>query len=320
MAAPPSLKSAEVLVRSVTWQADDVVSLALEPLAGQELPSWEPGAHIDVHLDDGTSRQYSLNGSAGNGYRISVLREPAGRGGSEYLHTGVRPGARLTISGPRNHFRLESAPSYVFVAGGIGITPMLPMLDAAERAGIPWHLYYFGRRRSSLAFLEELEALGSAVTVITKDDAAPLTVDDALNAHPSDSLVYVCGPPRLSEDCARVLRLEDRTDRLRFELFAAPVSPDDRPEDDGSFTVHLAESGLDLVVPAGVSILDTVLEAGIDVMHDCAEGICGSCETAVLSGTVDHRDFVLTDREKEESGCMMICVSRSTCPILVLGL
>lgn len=306
----------------MTYEAENVVSLRLETLDGVDLPEWQPGAHIDVQVADGSSRQYSLCGSPAEArsYRIAVLREPAGRGGTEYIHRTVRAGDILTINAPRNHFSLEAAKGYLFIAGGIGITPFLPMIAEVHRSGLPWRLSYYGRSRSSMAFLSELGLYGNAVSILPKDEGTMPTVPELLGDVSSDHLVYVCGPPRLADEVAAVMERSGRANQVRVELFAAPDRDDALPDDADTFTVRLAESGLDLTIPPDRSILDVVLEAGVDVLHDCEEGICGSCETAVVSGTPNHRDHVLTDRERQDGDCMMICVSRSSCPVLVLEL
>lgn len=311
-----------VLLRSMTAEADGVVSLLLDPTGDAVLPPWTPGAHIDVVLPDGSVRQYSLCGSPGErGYRIAVLHEPDGAGGSTWVHRTARVGQQLLVRTPRNHFRLEDAPGYVFIAGGIGITPLLPMTEAAQASGAAWQLHYFGRSRASMAFLNRLEPAGSLVSIVANDERQ-FRVDAAtlIASVPPGHLVYVCGPARLVNAVHEAAEIAGISERVRFELFTAPVVDDtDAPAGDG-FTVRLVESNIDLAVPADRSILEVVLEAGIDVTHDCAEGICGSCETTIISGAVDHRDHVLTQREKADNDCLMICVSRASCAVLELAL
>jgi ferredoxin-NADP reductase len=303
----------------MTWEADGVLSVGLEPEDGSPSPLWEPGAHVDVEVHDTSARQYSLCGRPGDrGLRIAVLRESGGRGGSEWFHGRVRPGDVLTLRGPRNHFRLEPAGGYLFVAGGIGITPMLPMIAEAEQRGADWRLAYFGRSRRSMAFLRELEPYGDRVLVLAKGEQHGQQLAPLLAASPASHLVYVCGPSRLSDEVASLLALSGEEDRLRTEHFAAPVGAG--TDESGAFTVHLERTGIDLTVPADRSVLDVLDEAGLDILSDCQEGICGSCETSVLAGDVDHRDFVLTTQEKKESTCMMVCVSRALSPRLVLDL
>lgn len=309
----------EVLVRSTRYESDGVVSLQLESRDGA-LPGWEPGAHIDVVVGDGSTRQYSLCGDPGSGdYRIAVLREPAGRGGSEHLHTAVRAGDILQVKGPRNHFGLEEAGMRVFLAGGIGITPIKTMIARLEGEGRPWRLYYAGRSRGTMAFLSELAGYGDKVTIVAADEGARLDLAGLVAEAPSDALWYSCGPERMLAGITEALDAVGQADSLRTELFAAPEA-DESLEPGSGFTVELRASGLTLAIPADRSILEVVTEAGIEVVRDCEEGICGSCETKVLEGVPDHRDYVLTTQEKAQNNCMMVCVSRANCPVLVLDL
>jgi ferredoxin-NADP reductase len=311
----------QLLVRSLAVEADGVLAVELVDPRGRELPSWEPGAHLDVHLRDGLSRQFSLAGDPRDRlrYRVGVLRETAGRGGSAYVHDVLRPGHTIEYVGPRNHFRLEPSPTYLFVAGGIGITPILPMLARAEAEGAAWTLLYGGRTAASMAFTAELAGYGDRVTLHPQDSHGLLDLDALLGTPRPDTLVYVCGPEPL------LRAVEERmaawpADSLHLERFAAPAQPARDVADEHAVEVVLAESGLTLAVGPETSILQAVLDAGVDVLHDCQEGICGSCETKVIEGEVDHRDYVLTAKEKAASECMMLCVSRACGKRLVLGL
>ncbi|WP_406412698.1 PDR/VanB family oxidoreductase [Streptomyces sp. NBC_01614] len=306
---------AELVVARREFAADGVLALTLRHPLGEQLPAWEPGAHIDVVLGPGLERQYSLCGDPADrsAWRIAVLREPDGRGGSAHVHEQVSQGHKVRVRGPRNHFRLESAPRYVFIAGGIGITPILPMLAAAEAAGAAWTLLYGGRTRQSMAFAEELGPYGERVTVAPQDESGLLDLASVLDDLPAGTLVYCCGPgPLLDAVEARcpseVLRVE------RFQAKEQPVG------ENGEFDVELARSGLTLTVAPGVSVLDTVRAAGIEVLFSCTEGTCGTCETDVLDGSPDHRDSVLTREEQESGETMMICVSRCRGKRLVLDL
>ncbi|MFF4235444.1 PDR/VanB family oxidoreductase [Actinomadura geliboluensis] len=300
----------EVVVGERVVLADGVVGLALRAVDGGELPAWGPGAHVDVVLGEGLVRQYSLCGDPGDlrVWRIGVLKEGPG---STVVHERVRVGDRLIVRGPRNHFVLEDAPRYVFLAGGIGITPILPMVAAAEAAGADWRLYYGGRRRSSMAFLEELSRFGERVDVWPQDERGLLDLDVVLG-EVEGALVYCCGPEAMlaavEERCgAGVLR----TERFSPKAVAGPVE---------AFDVELALSGRTLRVEAGCSILETVEKAGVSVLSSCREGTCGTCETVVLDGEPDHRDSVLSEAERADGGFMMICVSRARGPRLVLEL
>ncbi|NUT28191.1 MAG: oxidoreductase [Streptomyces sp.] len=306
---------AELVVDGRELAADGVLALTLRHPLGEQLPAWEPGAHIDVVLGPELERQYSLCGDPADrtAWRIAVLREPDGRGGSAHVHDQVGRGDKVRVRGPRNHFRLEPAARYRFVAGGIGITPILPMLAAAEAAGAEWTLLYGGRSRRSMAFTEELGRYGDRVTVAPQEEVGLLDLAPVLDGVPDGTLVYCCGPGPLldavEERCpAGVLRIE------RFQAKEQPVG------EDGEFEVELARSGLTLTVAPGVSVLDTVRSAGVEVLYSCTEGTCGTCETDVLDGTPDHRDSVLTSEEQESGETMMICVSRCRGKRLVLDL
>ena len=248
-----------------------------------------------------------------------MLRESDGRGGSAYVHETLRPGQVLEFVGPRNHFRLEPSPSYVFVAGGIGITPILPMLSRAEAEGASWTLLYGGRTASTMAFTDELARYGDRVTLHPQDALGLLDLDALLGTPRPDTLVYVCGPePLLNAVEERIAGWP--AGALHLERFAAPEASPRDPADEHAVEVVLAESGRTVLVGPDTSILQALLDDGVDVLHDCTEGICGSCETKVIEGEVDHRDYVLTDREKAAGDCMMVCVSRACGKRLVLGL
>ncbi|USQ84460.1 PDR/VanB family oxidoreductase [Streptomyces phaeoluteigriseus] len=305
----------QLVVDGIQPAADGVRALTLRHPLGEPLPAWEPGAHIDLLLGPGLERQYSLCGDPADRsvWRVAVLREPLGRGGSAHVHERLRPGDTVRVRGPRNHFALRPAPRYRFVAGGIGITPILPMLAAAEAAGAEWSLLYGGRSRASMAFTGELERYGDRVTLAPQDEAGLLDLDSVLDALPEGTLVYCCGPGPLLD----AVEARCPSDALHVERFRAKERPGG---EDGGFEVELARSGRTLTVAPGVSVLDTVRAAGVEVLFSCAEGTCGTCETDVLDGTPDHRDSVLTDEEREAGETMMICVSRCRGKRLVLDL
>lgn len=306
---------AELVVERREFAADGVLALTLRHPLGEPLPAWEPGAHVDVVLGPGLERQYSLCGDPADraAWRIAVLREPDGRGGSAHVHERLGQGDTVRVRGPRNHFALRPAPRYRFIAGGIGITPVLPMLAAAEAAGADWSLLYGGRTRASMAFTEELAAYGERVTVVPQDEAGLLDLASVLDALPGDALVYCCGPGPLLD------AVEERcpSGALHVERFRAKERP---VGEDGEFEVELARSGRTLTVTAGVSVLDAVRAAGVEVLYSCTEGTCGTCETDVLEGTPEHRDSVLGAQEREAGETMMICVSRCRGKRLVLDL
>ncbi|MGW7263940.1 PDR/VanB family oxidoreductase [Streptomyces sp. NPDC054842] len=306
----------ELVVARRESAADGVLALTLRRADGGELPAWQPGAHIDVVLGPGLERQYSLCGDPADrhGWRIAVLREQDGRGGSDHVHTRLGEGDRVRVRGPRNHFALEPAPRYRFVAGGIGITPILPMLAAAGTAGAEWTLLYGGRTRASMAFTGELARYGDRVRIAPQDESGLLDLTAELAGPPDGTLVYCCGPGPLLDAVEELCPAA----RLRVERFRPKV-----PEEagaDGAFEVVLERSGRTLTVPAGVSVLDTVLAAGVEVLHSCIEGTCGTCETDVLEGVPDHRDSVLTEEERAAGETMLVCVSRCRGKRLVLDL
>ncbi|GAA4681468.1 PDR/VanB family oxidoreductase [Gordonia humi] len=312
----------DVVVRAMAWEADGVMSVRLEDPAGASLPEWSPGSHIDIHLGKGIVRQYSLCGDPADKttYRIGVLRDPATRGGSSYVHDSLRPGHVVSVSLPRNNFELLGASNYVFVAGGIGITPMLPMIAEADRSGADWELHYGGRSRESMAFVDELHAYGDRVRIVSEDREGVLDLDALLGTPRADTLVYTCGPEGLLAAVEqRGTAWADETIRLeRFKPKAR--AEDDEPGADSSFTVRCDASDVTVEVGAEVPILDALEAAGVDVPNSCREGMCGSCETRVLAGTPDHRDFVLSSSEQESGKTMMICVSRAQSEELVLDL
>ncbi|WP_250302985.1 PDR/VanB family oxidoreductase [Streptomyces sp. A 4/2] len=296
----------DLIVADRREEAVGVISLTLRRADGGALPGWQPGAHVDLLLAEGLERQYSLCGSPDSAqWRIAVLHKADGRGGSDFVHISLRPGARVRARGPRNHFPLEPAPRHRFVAGGIGITPILPMLAAASSSSSDWSLLYGGRSRASMAFAEEVSAHHPAdrVTLAT----GHLDLDTHLAGLQPGELVYACGPASLLE------AVESRVpaSALRLERFtsATPGS-----SGDSEFEVELARSGLLLTVPADRSILQTVQRAGVTVLYSCAEGTCGTCETDLLSGEADHRDTVLTEEERAADETLMICVSRCRTP------
>ncbi|GLY04432.1 PDR/VanB family oxidoreductase [Actinoplanes sp. NBRC 101535] len=294
----------ELMVRGLVLEADGVLTVDLADPSGAPLPEWEPGAHVDLVVGDGTVRQYSICGRPGT-LTVAVRHDPAGRGGSSWVHRTLRPGDPVTLRGVKNHFALEDAAEIVLIAGGVGITPLLPMAERLAAGDRPWRLVYVGRAAAGMPFLDRVRALGGAVTV---HETATGGRPDLARHLEEPGLVYVCGPATLIDAVSAALEARGEADRLRAEYFQAPET---LTTDDGSFTIKLEKSGVELVVPADKSALEVVNDAGLDVLSDCEEGICGSCETRVLAGEVDHRDYVLTAAEKAANRCMMLCVSRA---------
>jgi ferredoxin-NADP reductase len=312
----------ELVVSRRQEAAEDVVALTLVDPRGRQLPQWTPGAHIDVMLGPSLVRQYSLCGSVrqDGSWRIGVLRDPDSRGGSRTVHDQLQEGSTVRVRGPRNHFPLVRSARYQFIAGGIGITPILAMLEAANAIGADWNLLYGGRRRSSMAFVDELSAYDGQVKLWPQDEQGLLDLDSVLGTPRDDTLVYCCGPEALlgavEERCASW-----PAGSLHIERFSARPQPLERPPDAReTFTVVCQRSGLTVTVPPDMSIFDAVEEAGVDVVGSCMEGVCGTCECTVLDGTPDHRDSLLTAAEQAESDVMYICVSRSRSDELVLDI
>jgi ferredoxin-NADP reductase len=299
--------------------AEGVVVLTLAHPDRARLPDWAPGAHIDVILPNGVTRQYSLCGNRfdPHTYRIGVLREPEGRGGSAYVHDLLAVGDRIRVGGPRNNFPLVPSERYLFIAGGIGITPLLPMVRQAHMLGADWTLVYGGRRRGSMAFLDELAAYGDRVHVVPEDQHGLLDLPRWLGEVREDARVYCCGPAPLLDAveaaCAHWPPHTLRTERFVAKEQVAPVR-------DEPFAVELARSGTTVTVAPDRTVLEAVREAGVEVLTSCRQGTCGTCETGVLAGVPEHRDSILGDAEREANDCMFICVSRSCTDRLVLDL
>jgi ferredoxin-NADP reductase len=314
-------------VTAVRLEADDVISIVLASPAGADLPGWTPGAHVELQLPSGRVRQYSLCGATGNRkeYRIAVLREPAGRGGSAEIHDSPLVGRVLSIRGPRNNFELRPSRRYLFVAGGIGVTPILAMVRSLGHSD-PWTLHYGGRSRASMAFVEELLGLGSEhVIVKPQGERGLLDVDAIVASADAGTAIYCCGPVGL---LGAVGSARDRLAPqipLYTERFAAsggsPVtSRTTTAADERAFEIELKRSGVTAVVPPGRTVLDVIRDFVPDKAFSCEVGYCGSYETAVLEGTPDHRDEVLSAEEREQNRTMFPCVSRAHSERLVLDI
>lgn len=304
-----------VMVTDRRMVASGVVELTLAVDAGAGSPSWQAGAHIDLELPDGALRQYSLCGSPTDSeLTIAVLLDAAGRGGSRQIHETVKPGDRLRIRGPRNHFRLRVSPRYIFVAGGIGITPLLPMIEQAASNRAEWSLLYLGRSRAAMAYAEELRGRHSG--------RVDIWVSGERGRHPlstvwedSDALVHACGPEELLTALERSAREHGAESRLIVERFAPReiAHEPNRP-----FDVLLARSRRTVTVGPDESLLDAVNRTGATVLSTCREGTCGTCEVRVLDGVPEHRDSVLSLEERLANDSIMTCVSRCRGRRLVL--
>ncbi len=309
----------ELVVADKTPVADGVVALILRGPARERLPDWAPGAHVDLVLPGGLVRQYSLCGDRWDpcSYRVAVLREPAGRGGSAFVHDELSVGDRVSLGGPRNNFRLVPSPSYLFVAGGIGITPLLSMVHQAELVGADWRLLYGGRSSRTMGFLPELAVYGDKVAVVPQDERGLLDLAAWLPSPGSATKVYCCGPAPLLR-AVELLCADHPAGQVRMERFV----PEDRgaPVRDEPFEVELRRSGRSVVVAPGQSLLDALSGIGVTVLSSCRQGTCGTCETTVLDGEPEHRDSILDDAERATGDCLFPCVSRSRSDRLVLDL
>ncbi|MGE0611599.1 MAG: 2Fe-2S iron-sulfur cluster-binding protein [Hyphomicrobiales bacterium] len=319
-----------VRIRSATYQAEGINSYEFEPAGEDRLPPFEPGSHIDVFLPGNIVRQYSLCNDAAddNRYVIGVQREEAGRGGSRLLFECARPGAILQISEPRNHFSLsKTSPSHLFLAGGIGITPMMSMIRTLGREKKPFELHYCTRSPEKTAFRRELAAIRPAGCVHFHHDngnpAEGLDIASLLAEPRADTALYYCGPPGFMA-AIRAACEGWPPENVHFEYFEAPAadpaagggsSPGGEPRD---FTVKLAGTGQEFLVPVGRTIVEVLRENGIDIPTSCEAGVCRTCLTRYLSGTPEHHDYILEDEERGEY--VLPCCARSLSDVLVLDL
>ena len=324
----PTLK---LRVASVDAPTSLIKSFTLEAADGALLPGFEPGAHIQVEIpaaDNGIAqwRSYSLiNTNPGqdtragvSAYRLGIRREDEGRGGSRFMHT-LQTGTTLTVRSPVNHFPLAAPPSVILIAGGIGITPMAAMAAELSAQNRDYTLHFSGRTRDALPFVDELRAFAGERLVVHADDesATRLSIDALLDGAQVNQPIYVCGPAGMIDAVLAAARPRGWHEcDLHYELFgeAAPQGGDT------AFEIELKSSGKVLSVPADKSVLDTLLDNGVDVMYDCRAGYCGLCSTHVCSGEVDHRDTYLSDADKNAGKLMQVCVSRCNGERLVLDL
>ena len=302
-------------------EADGVISVTLAEPSGLRLPEWDPGSHLQIRLRSGRTRQYSIfaGGGDGNQYWIAVKDNKDGRGGSREIHSSLKLGDLVAVSPPANNFRLEPALHYIFIAGGIGITPILPMAEAVL-GNSSFHLYYCGRTRSSMSLLREVGRLPQANVTIASSDAGRLSLKEIVGQAKSGSHIYACGPSRLLDELSSLVG--DRPDiALRIERFEAPEqvsAPSDA--NNKSFELVMNRSGRRIVIPPDSTVLAELLKEDPSIRYSCCEGFCGTCETKVLEGRVDHRDLLLTEDERLIKKTMMICVSRALSDVLVLDI
>lgn len=311
-----------VQVADVRAEACDVMTLELRAIGAEQLPAFDPGSHIDVHLPNGLLRHYSLTNDwrDKDRYVIGVGRAADSRGGSAYVHSSIRAGMQLKISAPKNNFPIDPAGErFLFIAGGIGITPIMAMIRWCVAEGKPWRLIYAARSRQRAAFYEQLCALATSEAQFHFDDESGQVLDvaQAIASWTEGERIYCCGPTPLM-DAVKIATEHLPSGTVRFEFFTAPEPDPDQTSD--SFTVSLQRSGAEFVIPADKSILEVLEENGFEVPFSCREGLCGTCVTPVYAGEPDHRDYVLTDEERASGKLMTICCSRSKTSSLTLDL
>lgn len=312
----PTGSVADVQVTAMRLETPDVISIELRATGGHALPPAAPGAHVDVRLSNGVTRPYSIVSSDDDRYVLAVKREAESRGGSRHVHDTLRVGDVVGVGAPRNQFALaEDAHPSLLIAGGIGITPLLPMARALEREGRPWRMHYTARDVSAAPFARELQSFGDKVRMHGSRDAGRLDIARLVADAAPGTHFYCCGPSGMLDAFAAATRDVDPA-HVHMERFEA-IAP---PPDAGSFEVKLARSGRSVRVGPKVTVLDALLEAGVNVPYSCSQGICGSCEARVLEGVPEHRDEILTEAERASNKSMMLCCSRSLSPTLVLDL
>lgn len=310
-------------VDRVRAEAQDVICLELVCARGGHLPSYSAGAHIDLHLPNGLIRQYSLCNTDCHTerYRIAIARSATSRGGSAHIHDAIRIGAELIVGGPRNNFPLvPNAGRYCFVAGGIGITPILPMIHWCAAAGKPWRLIYCSRTRQRAAFADDVLAIAGGRVDLHFDSehgGKEANLATTLGVLDAGEHVYCCGPSGLMNAVSQVVPAADQA-RLHFEWFTATATG--APQADIEFEIVLKQSGRTYKVLPGRSILEVLEENGVAAPYGCRSGFCGCCAMGVLAGEVDHRDNVLSDAARAGNNSIMICVSRARSESLTLDL
>ncbi|KNY08139.1 hypothetical protein AKH00_06100 [Microbacterium sp. GCS4] len=303
-----------LVVSEIVRETPSIVSVRLESPDGSPLPPWVPGAHVDVQLITRHERQYSLCGDPADvaGYRIAVLREPASRGGSHYIHSFLRVGSRVWVRPPRNLFALDDASSYLLVAAGIGITPILAMARHLAAEGADWRMVYLVRRPDDVAFAADLDALGDRITTHASAEDGRLDLARLVSDTAPGTAIYACGPQGFIEALSALDDELPSGGSIHIERFE-PKPRKNRPNEE--FTVICSRSRITVTVPEKRSMLDALRDSGVDVQGSCLRGICGSCALSVLDGQPEHRDSLTAD---EESSTIYPCVSRSISPQLVV--
>ncbi|AKH44358.1 vanillate O-demethylase ferredoxin subunit [Altererythrobacter atlanticus] len=306
-------------IKKIEWEADGINSYFLTSLDGQDMPAFEPGAHVDVELKPGLTRSYSLvNDPKQRGYyEIAVHHAIDSRGGSRHIHEVWRVGEVVEISAPRNNFPMnEDAAHTVLIAGGIGVTPMLPMIARLEELGKSWELHYVAATPERAAYVDRLSAYPSARIVYDGiEGGARLDLAALSEGAPADAHLYCCGPGGML-DAFVALNKGRPADKVHIEYFSAETEI----ATDGGYSLELTRSGKTIQVAEGETMLDALLSAGVDIGFACSEGVCGTCQVKVLDGVPDHRDHFLTDAEKAANSSVMVCCSGSNSAKLVLDI
>ncbi len=314
----------DVVVSRLTHEAEGVVGVELRSADGGPLPAFTAGSHVDVHLPGGLCRQYSLTNATDERerYCIGVGLAHDSRGGSRHVHERLREGDRLAISAPRSLFGLDpQAEEHVFIAGGIGITPIMSMIEACKADGQRWRLLYSVRTRARAAYLWRLAERYDQVHLhVDEEQGGPADLGHLLSSVSHAAHLYCCGPGPLMDAVETAAAAAGRPrGSVHFERFSAPDAKVDAAAD-GAFRIKLSRMGTTLMVPAGRSILQTLEDNGIELPCSCREGLCRTCETPLLAGKADHRDFVLSEEERSANTSIILCVSRALDAELVLDL
>jgi len=314
-----------VKVERKSVAALDICTFELVDVNGRPLPAFSAGSHIDVHLPNGLTRQYSLCNDPAESHRylIGVLRDPATRGGSQAMHDLVCEGQVLRISAPKNHFPLaHEAHRSILLAGGIGVTPILCMAERLAVVGADFEMHYATRSRDRAAFYDRIIASPYAPRVqFHFDDGPPgqkLDIGTLLAVPQPGAHVYVCGPKGFMDAVLGTARANGWPEsQVHYEFFSAEITKSDSDE---SFQVKLASSGRVVVVPKDKTVVQALADAGVEVQTSCEQGVCGTCLTRVLEGEPDHKDMYLTPQEQAANDQFTPCCSRAKSAMLVLDL
>ncbi len=306
-------------ITNIRWESTTINAFRLEPLSGESFPPFTAGAHIDVNLSNGLIRSYSLynDPAQSNLYEIGVQKDPESRGGSVHIHNTWKAGDIVEISEPKNNFPLhEDAPETILIAGGVGVTPMLSMIARLETLNKPWRLYYGAKSSVRAAFTKKLQDRQEVMICIADDPVAPkLDLDSIILEASPEAHIYCCGPQGMLE--AFVAKTAQRpSGRSHIEYFNASTEI----ATGGGYSLILAQSGQTIEVNEGETMLDAMLDAGVDIGFACLEGVCGTCKVKVLNGVLDHRDHFLTEEEKSANSAVIPCCSTARSETLELDI